>query len=65
MRKNKQKDAKILTMDTFIKPPHPKKKKKSIRKFKPQQLIRNEKERKKETKSLVQDVNHTHHLIEQ
>jgi hypothetical protein len=50
MRKNKQKDAKILTMVTFIKPPHPKKKKKSIRKFKPQQLIRNETKKKERDK---------------
>ena len=48
MRKNKQKDAKILTMVTFIKPPP--KKKKSMRKFKPQQLIRNETKKKERDK---------------
>ncbi len=34
MRKNKQKDAKILTMVTFIKPPPPQKKKKINKKIK-------------------------------
>jgi hypothetical protein len=42
-------------------------KKFSIRKFKPQQLTRNEtkkKKRKKEARYLIQDVSHTYRLIE-
>jgi hypothetical protein len=45
VRTNKQKDTKMLTMVTFIKPT-----KISIRKCKPQQLTRNETKDKKERK---------------
>ena len=60
LRTNIQKDTKILTMVTFLS-----QQKNQIRKFKPQKLTRIEKKKKKNhLRSLMQDVSHTHCLIE-